>query len=148
MLKRIHAIAGAVALLTIASFWVMTIWAETLGTTGQVVAVKQAIQTGLWVLVPALAATGLTGQRLVRNPRLPLVRAKMRRMQVAAGLGLLVLVPAAILLARWSATGQFGAAFVIVQILELAAGATNATLLSLNFRDGLRLSGRMRRRTA
>ena len=145
MLKRIHPAAGALALATIAGFWSATIWAETLGTTAQLVAVKQAILLGLWVLIPALALTGLSGTRIVRNPRLPLVRTKMRRMQAAAAQGLLVLVPCAILLARWSAAGRFGPAFAALQGLELLAGATNLTLLGLNFRDGLRLSGRLRR---
>ncbi|MFV0333782.1 MAG: hypothetical protein ACK5JR_06890 [Tropicimonas sp.] len=147
MLKRLHAAAGALAFATILTFWSSTVLSEAFGSIEQVIAVKQAIVTGLWILVPALALAGMSGRRLVRNPRLPLIRAKMRRMQAAAGLGLCVLVPAAIVLARWSAAGNFGAAFVTVQALELAAGATNATLLGLNFRDGLRMNGRLRRST-
>lgn len=146
MLKRLHAAAGTLAFAIILTFWSSTILTETFGSTEQVVALKQTILLGLWVLVPSLATAGITGQRLVRNPRLPLIRAKLRRMQFAAGLGIGVLVPAAILLARWSAAGDFGAAFFTLQALELAAGATNLTLLGLNIRDGLRLSGRLRRR--
>lgn len=145
MLKRFHAAAGALAFATILTFWTTTIWAEALGTVDQLIAVKQAIVRGLWILVPSLAAAGISGRLLTRNPRLPLIGAKMRRMQIAAGLGIGILIPAAILLARWSAAGNFGTGFIAVQTLELAAGATNITLLALNVRDGLRLSGRLRR---
>jgi len=31
----------------------------------------------------------------------------------------------------------------VVQVIELIAGATNLTLMGLNVRDGLRLSGRL-----
>jgi hypothetical protein len=38
----------------------------------------------------------------------------------------------------------YDARFHVVQALELLAGATNSTLMGLNGRDGLRLSGRLR----
>jgi hypothetical protein len=65
-------------------------------------------------------------------------------MPVIAGNGLLILVPAAIVLDRWAAAGVFDARFYVVQALELVAGGTNLTLRELNMRDGLRLSGRLR----
>jgi hypothetical protein len=43
-----------------------------------------------------------------------------------------------------ASAGSFDATFYAVQLLELAAGATNVTLLALNVRDGLRLAGRLR----
>jgi hypothetical protein len=39
---------------------------------------------------------------------------------------------------------RFDALFYAVQALELAAGAVNIALLSLNMRDGLRMTGRLR----
>jgi hypothetical protein len=65
-------------------------------------------------------------------------------MPVIAGNGLLILVPAALVLDRWAAAGAFDARFYIVQAVELLAGGTNLTLIGLNMRDGLRLSGRRR----
>ena len=38
--------------------------------------------------------------------------------------------------------------FYVAQALELAAGATNIALLSLNMRDGLKMKGRLRRKPA
>ena len=67
--------------------------------------------------------------------------------QLHLAAGLLVLVPCALVLNRWAAAGAFDAMFYAVQALELVAGAVNLTLMGLNIRDGLRISGRLRRRT-
>jgi hypothetical protein len=53
-------------------------------------------------------------------------------------------VPSAFLLQAKAAEGRFDTAFVVVQAIELVAGAVQMTLLARNFRDGLRLSGRLR----
>jgi hypothetical protein len=55
-----------------------------------------------------------------------------------------VLVPCAIILDRWAAAGAFDASFYAVQAIELVAGAVNLTLMGLNVRDGLRMTGRLR----
>ena len=52
---------------------------------------------------------------------------------------------AAFYLESSAASGVFDAAFYAVQILELVAGATNLTLMGLNIRDGLTLTGRIGR---
>ena len=51
-------------------------------------------------------------------------------------------------LAGKAQAGQFDTSFYIVQVIELIAGAVNITLLGLNMRDGLRLSGKLRRAPA
>ena len=40
--------------------------------------------------------------------------------------------------------GSFDTTFYVVQVVELIAGATNLTLMGLNVRDGLRMTGRLR----
>ena len=65
-------------------------------------------------------------------------------MPFIAANGLLVLIPSALFLALKARTGQFDLSFYLVQALELAAGATNLTLLGLNMRDGLKMKGRLR----
>ncbi|MBO8087313.1 MAG: hypothetical protein J7D61_14845 [Marichromatium sp.] len=144
MTKWIHPIAGALALLTILSFWFATVIVETLGVPAAIVAVKTAIPWGLLVLVPALAAVGGSGFALARDRQGERVAAKRRRMPIIAANGLLVLVPCAFFLAAKAAAGELDGVFYAVQGLELVAGAVNATLLGLSLRDGLRLSGRLR----
>ena len=142
-LRAAHALAGAVALLTIATFWVSTVAVELAGSTASVVAVKRALPWGLLVLVPALAATGITGQLLVRNARGLLVRRKLVRMRLAAANGVLVLVPSVLYLGTTASPDALGTTFYAVQVVELLAGACNIVLLALNARDGLRLTGRV-----
>lgn len=148
-LSRVHLAAALLATLTIALFFVTTVVVEATGGHPAVARVKSLIVVpGLFVLVPAIAVTGGTGFVLSRGWQGALVARKKRRMPVIAGNGLLILVPAAIVLDRWAAAGAFDAGFYVVQAVELLAGGTNLTLMGLNMRDGLRLSGRLRLRAS
>lgn len=145
MPKRIHRIAGILAPLCIATFFLSTVLVELFGSPAAVAQVKSLIVTpGLWILVPAIAAAGGSGFFLSRSRRSRLVDVKKRRMPFIAANGLLVLIPCAILLDRWAAAGMFDTWFYTVQAVELAAGAVNLTLMGLNLRDGLKMTGGLR----
>lgn len=148
MKKLIHPIAGVIAVLTIAAFWLSTVFSELTGSHEAVVAVKTAIPWGFLLLVPALAATGGTGFSLARGRKAGLIGTKLRRMPFIAANGLLVLIPSALFLASKAKEGEFDAAFYGVQAIELIAGAANLALLGLNMRDGFKMTGRFRRRPA
>ncbi|MBE0455540.1 MAG: hypothetical protein IBX58_18030 [Roseovarius sp.] len=148
MTKRIHPIAGALALLTILTFWLSTALTELLGSAAAITAVKTTIPWGFFLLVPALAAAGGSGAALSKGRRGGLAAKKLKRMPIIAANGILVLIPAAIFLAHKASHVEFDGVFYAVQAVELAAGAVNIALLSLNMRDGLRMTGRLRRRTA
>ena len=141
--RRVHPIAGALALLTMLVFWTSTVAVELVGDRGDIVAVKHAIMWGLLVLVPALAATGGTGVLRAGRSRNARIQAKKRRMQIVAPIGILVLVPCVLYLGTTSSAAELGTYFYPVQAMELVAGAVNITLMSLNVRDGLRLTGRI-----
>ncbi|MCB8836789.1 hypothetical protein [Aurantimonas sp. VKM B-3413] len=145
MIKIVHPVAGGVAVLTIAVFWLATALSELFASAETVAAVKTAIPWGFLLLIPALAATGGSGFNLSRGRRPQLIITKIRRMAVSAANGLLVLVPSALFLASRAQAGEFDAAFYAVQALELFAGAVNITLLGLNMRDGFKMKGRFRR---
>lgn len=145
MKRRLHPIAGAVAIATISVFWAATVGSELFGTEDQVRAVKLFIPWGFLILIPALAATGAIGFSLAGGRRGGMIDAKRRRMPVIAANGILVLAPSALFLAWKAEAGAFDAPFYAVQVLELAAGAINLALLSLNFRGGLALTRRRRR---
>jgi hypothetical protein len=145
MKRWVHLIAGLLATLTIGTFFVSTVLAEIFGPPYLVTQVKSLIVSpGLWILVPAIAATGGTGFALSRSRHAPLVTAKKKRMPFIAGNGLLILIPCAIFLDLWASEGIFDSRFYLVQALELVAGGTNLVLMGLNMRDGLRLTGRLR----
>lgn len=144
MKSKLHAAFGAVALICIFTFWTSTLVSELFGSESNIVGAKNAILMAMWPLIPAMAATGASGFALSRGRRGNLVDVKKRRMQVVAANGLLVLLPCAIMLARMANAGRFDTWFYVIQSAELIAGATNIVLLTLNMRDGLRLSGRFR----
>lgn len=140
MIRRLHPLAGGLALATIVAFWTSTVAAEAFGDGAAVAWVKTAILWGMAVLVPAMATAGATGFRLAGRAQAPRIAAKRRRMPVIALNGLLVLVPCAVFLQARAAAGLFDTAFLAVQALELAAGALNITLMALSLRDGLALA--------
>lgn len=143
MLRRLHPIAGTIAFLTILVFWMSTVAVELSGQLASVALVKQAIPWGFLLLVPALAITGASGFRLAGASADSRILRKKRRMKVIAANGLLILVPSAFYLASLAGGGAFDGRFYAVQALELLAGAINLCLMGLNFRDGLRLTGRL-----
>ena len=145
MPKNIHFVAGLLATLTIATFFLSTLGVEIFGTHEAVAMVKALIvMPGLFILVPAIAATGGTGVFLSRSRQGRLVEAKKKRMPFIAGNGLLIMIPCAIFLNRWAAAGAFDTTFYVVQTLELLVGAVNLTLMGMNIRDGMKMSGRFR----
>jgi hypothetical protein len=149
MLKVLHPVAGLTGFVVILAFWLSTVLSELFGTADIVVVVKTTIPWFFLLLVPALALAGATGARMTgaRMPGAspsPRIAVKQLRMKIVAGNGLLVLMPAAFYLSYLASHAEFAGTFYAVQIVELLAGAINLTLLGLNIRDGLRLSGRLR----
>lgn len=147
-MRIIHPVAGVLALLTILSFWLSTTLSELFGSTETIVMVKSMVPWGFLILVPAMALAGMSGFRLGAKWRGPVVAAKRKRMPIIAANGILILIPAALYLASKAQAGAFDTAFYIVQGIELFAGAVNITLLALNMRDGLRMTGKLRRAPA
>ena len=143
MSKLVHPLAGTLATLLVASFWLSTLLVEAFGTHAQIIAVKLTIPWGFLLLVPALAATGSTGLIRSRGHRGGLVGRKLRRMPIIAANGAIILIPAALFLAWKADAGEFDTVFYVVQAVELLAGAVNLTLLALNMRDGLRMTRRL-----
>lgn len=61
MKSKLHGFFGAVALLCIATFWSSTVVSELFLDQASVIAVKNAVLTGMWLLIPTMAATGGSG---------------------------------------------------------------------------------------
>ncbi|MCL3883576.1 hypothetical protein [Marivita sp. GX14005] len=140
MTRIIHPIAGALALLTIVTFWLSTALSELFASQATVVTVKTLIPWGFFLLIPALVAAGGSGFSLAKPMRGPLISDKKKRMPIIAANGLLILIPAALYLSFKAQAGVFDTGFYIVQAIELMIGAVNIVLLGLNMRDGMRLS--------
>lgn len=143
MLKRLHAVAGVLALLTVLSFWVSTVVAELFLGGLAVAAVKAAIVTGVFFLVPAMAVAGMTGAALSRGQSGRRVARKAARMKILAANGVLVMIPAALFLNSKAAAGEIDTLFVLIQAAELLVGLVQMTVMAFNLRDGLRMAGRL-----
>ena len=94
MVKIIHPIAGTIALLTIATFWVSTACSELFASQTTTTAVKTAISWGF----PDSGAggSGRLGYRLGEGSRARLINAKIKRMPLIAANRILVLIPCAL----------------------------------------------------
>lgn len=146
MTQRIHFFTGLLATLTIAAFFSASLLSEQLGSTEAIGEVKAwIVMPGLFILIPAIAGTGISGFILSTSRSGRLIATKKKRMPLIAANGILILVPCAIFLDRWAAGGSFDTTFYVVQGLEFLAGGTNLALVGLNIRDGLRMSGRFRK---
>ena len=134
-LSLVHRISSISAYLLIMSFFISTVVVELFGDQHAILAVKTYISYAIWAVVPLMAAAGITGAKMAPNVKKGPLAAKEKRMPFVAMNGVLVLVPAAIYLQHLAAIGQFDTTFYIVQIVELIAGFTNLTLMTLNIRD-------------
>ena len=144
MKKTVHPLAGGVAILMIATFWLSTAISELSGSKPFVVFVKTLIPWGFIILIPALAAVGGTGFTLSGGRSGGLLGKKRKRMPIIAANGVLILIPSALFLAAKAKAGDFDATFYAVQMVELAAGAVNLWLLTKNALDGRKLTARRR----
>ncbi|MEL6546079.1 MAG: hypothetical protein AAFQ82_15735 [Myxococcota bacterium] len=138
--RNAHIVAAMTGTCLIALFWVGTVGAELLGTSSEVARVKLAVATAVPLLVASFAVAGISGQRLAGRSQGRLVRRKQARMAWMAGLGIAVLTPSAIALAILASYGETTSTrFVVLQVIELAAGAINLSLSVLQIRAGRRL---------
>ncbi|MHB8295368.1 MAG: hypothetical protein ACYDH5_12235 [Acidimicrobiales bacterium] len=141
-LARAH-LAGAIgATGIVGAFLVSSVVTELAGGPAGTRLLHHTVVLGLPFLAACLATAGVTGRRLAGRSRSALVRRKQRRLQAAAAVGLLVLVPCALALDRLAARPATGYLFYGLEATEIVFGALNLSLLILNFRDGRRMRSR------
>ena len=143
MKQLIHRIGAITATLCILTFFTSTIAVELLGSEQAIATVKSLIvMPGLFIMIPAIAATGATGMAMSTSSSPGPVGRKRKRMPFIGANGILVLIPAAIILDQWASAGRFDTAFYLVQALELLAGSINLSLMFMNIRDARMLKGK------
>jgi len=145
MKKRVHAIAGGLGFVMILLFWTSTLFSELFATHETIATIKAMILKAMVIFIPAMAIAGASGMAMGRRRKDALTAGKKKRMPVIALNGLLILLPSAWFLAGKAATGQFDGTFYLIQGIELIAGLVNLTLMGMNIRDGLRMTGKIRR---
>jgi len=147
MKTKIHAIAGIVAFLTIFSFWSSTLFSEIFSSNETIALIKELILRGMFILIPAMVIVGASGMSLANNRGGAIVLNKKKRMPIIAITGIVILLPAAFYLSNQASKGVFDSWFYTVQFIELIAGFSNLRLMALNIRDGLKMTGRLKKPT-
>lgn len=142
---KAHAVSASLALLLITTFFLSSLLSEISGHKAFIAQVKTAIFYAIWLLIPAMAVAGITGNKLAPNTKSGAIHNKKKRMPFIAANGVLILIPAAIFLKVEATAGHFGLTFYLVQGVEFIAGFTNITLMVLNLKEGLRISKRKRK---
>ena len=141
----VHIIATSIAVLTIGCFFSFSIIAEIIGNHEFITQVKTVILYGLPILLLAMPMLGITGKKLAGKSKSPIVATKMKRMKFVAFNGV-VLISLAVYLYFRAINSNIDSTFLGVQIIELLFGAINLTLLGLNIKAGMKLSGRIKRK--
>ena len=145
MITIIHRVTATIAFLCIAAFFSTTIIVELFGTQEIVTQLKNLIVwPGLFILVPSIAITGVSGLLLAKSKNGRLTQQKKKRMPFIAANGLLVLIPCAVFLNHSASIGAFDTSFYIIQAIELIAGSINLMLMGMNILDGLKMTGRLK----
>lgn len=143
-LVKIHIIATVIALLTIGSFFTSSLVAELSGDKTLIRDVKEAILFALPLMLIAMPAVGLTGNKLAGKSQNPIVLAKQKRMKFVFMNGVALIGLACCLYYR-SHYQTIDGIFLTAQIAEFGLGLTNLVLIGLNSKNGLQLSGRFKK---
>jgi len=144
MKGMVHAAAGVLGFILVATFSTSTVISGLIGSPEVIATVKTAIFGGLFVLLPALAGAGATGMSLLGKRQDPVALTKQVRGPRAFMSTLLIGVPTAGFLWFRASAGTFDTLYYGAQGLELALQAFCLVMIGLNIRDGLSLRGRIR----
>ena len=137
---RIHLVATIIAVVTIATFFTISLIAEIRGDQVFIKAIKALI----FFAMPCLA---ITGNKLAGKSKNALVEIKKKRMKFVMLNGI-ILVSLAIFLYYRSHFQSIDGVFLTFQIAEFVFGLTNLSMIILNARNGMQLSGKLKRRVS
>jgi len=141
---KFHFIATIVAVITIVSFFSMSLYAEILGDHSFIKAVKEFIVYALPILIISMPSLAISGNKLAGKSKNALVMQKRTRMKFIMLNGF-VLVFLAIYLYYRSNFQEIDTTFFVLQLAEFAFGLSNLTLIGLNARNGMQLSGKLKK---
>ena len=140
----IHIIATIVAMITISTFFIVSLRAEIIADEALIKATKTAILYGLPILLIVMPTLAISGKKLAGKSKSLLVLKKLKRMNWIMVNGIL-LISLAIYLYYRATYIAIDPIFLFAQITEFIFGIANLTLISLNVKSGLQLSGKMKK---
>lgn len=143
-LVKTHLIAATATAMTIISYFTSTAIVELTGNKEKIILLKSIIFYSLPILIVSMPTLVVTGNRLAGNSTHPDIISKKSRMKWIAINGLTLIALASILFSL-AVDNAIDRRFYFFQAAELALGLTNIALIGINFRTGLKLSGRLPR---
>lgn len=144
IIVKAHFIATIVIGLTIVTFFSLSLIAEIKGDIQFIKSVKTFILYALPVMIIAMPMLKITGDILAGRSSNATVLTKKRRMKLMNINGV-CLVSLAVFLYYRSHYHTIDLPFLVAQIAEFVFGLGNLTLIALNARSGLRLSGKRKK---
>jgi len=139
----IHLIATIVAVLTISTFFTISMIAEIKGDNNFIRSVKAFILYALPIMILSMPALKITGEKLAGKSKNPLIIAKRRRMKFVMANGM-ILISLAVFLYYRSHYQEIDSIFLIAQIAEFIFGLFNLSLIFMNAKAGMQLSGKLK----
>lgn len=136
----IHASAGVLTMLFLLVFFVAICVSEIKYGVEDVIAVQRNIYEAIGFYVFLLLITGGVGLLLSRERKGRIVEMKKRRMLEILACSVFVLLPCSYLLANYDLALRGRLFMYLLEGIELLVIGLLITLLSFNFRDGLRLT--------
>ena len=139
-LVTIHVVATVIAFSTITIFFTSSLIVEIRGNLEEIQLVKKSILLALPLLLLAMPALAISGNKLGGKSSNPVIVGKKKRMKIMVINGVMLIALAILLYYRSHAVG-IDAVFGFLQLVEFSLGLINLTILGLNAKAGLVLSG-------
>lgn len=148
--KRIlllHIIATLGAVVTISTFFILSLRAEIIAEERLIKEVKTGILYSLPILIILMPSLAISGRKLAGQSKHPFILKKLTRMKFVMVNGM-ILVSLAVFLYYWANYVAIDSTFLFAQIAEFILGLSNLTLLGLNIKTGLQLSGKIKKKSS
>ncbi|WP_420601593.1 hypothetical protein [Flagellimonas sp.] len=139
----IHITATIIAVITISTFFIVSLRAELIADKTLIKAVKTGILYALPILVIAMPSLAISGNKLAGKSKHPIVLKKLKRMKLVMANGI-ILISLVIFLYYRANHISIDSTFLYAQIAEFVFGLSNLTLIGLNIKSGLQLSGKLK----
>lgn len=138
---KFHLLATLIAIITISTFFISSLIAEIRGDVEFIKTVKTTIFYCLPIQLIVMPTLGITGKKLAGNSKSKVIIQKLKRSKQVMLNGILLLLLATFLF-YWSNYQKVDSLFLVIQLIEFFLGLFNLTLIILNVKAGMKLSGK------
>lgn len=131
-------VAEFLAISTISSFFLSSLYAEIIQDNKVILQVKTFIVYAIPLMLIFMPTIGITGNKIAKLVDSLIVKRKNKRVKLMALNGIILLTLAFVLYFR-AKNGKIDSTFLTLQIIEFCFGFTNISMLFLMLKDGYKL---------